>query len=668
MSIISPTDAKSVKGRLVITSLYVALMVGGVTMVYPFLVMLTGSVSNPFDYERRSALPRFLWSREDRFMRTLCTYFPPAHRASIRQLRCYFPDLPQEWQTWAQIGDDIKGSDAWARKQLKRLADPTSRAPLEAAARDYHDFVQTWNVRETILAYDQRLVAPFLRERYRTLERFNKAWEVSVDDFFQIVASEWSGEPIDQPTYVPIEDVRYADLLAFRRAYRENRFTPYLGGWDAPAGYLRPAALRFVWEDYAQEEIGKLGDWDMKSAAALPFPVPPSYSVLRISYSVINDGNSHNTQHAIRNTWLRFLKDKFPIRHVEIPVNDTHRQAFRKFLMERFRNLDYLSRLLERPTHSWDDVQLTPTIPSGALAKVWIDFVRTSVPVEEWTVRDTLPEQAFQKFALKRHGSLKAVNDAYGLNLSDIHQLRIPFGEAILVTFANREWVLTFDQTFGNYWATIDYLFHRGKAVQNTVILVVLVLLVTLTVNPLAGYALSRFRLRATEKIIVFCLATMAFPAAVSAIPGFLLLRDLGLLNTFAALVLPGAAHGMTIFLLKGFFDSLPKELYEAATIDGAPEWKIFTRISLPLVKPILAVSLLNAFMHAYNAWEWALIVCQDRKMWTVAVWTYQFYQTLGGQPFTVMAAFVLTSIPVLLVFLFCQKVILRGIILPQMK
>jgi len=160
----------------------------------------------------------------------------------------------------------------------------------------------------------------------------------------------------------------------------------------------------------------------------------------------------------------------------------------------------------------------------------------------------------------------------------------------------------------------------------------------------------------------------MAFPAAVAAIPGFLLLRDLGLLNSFAALVLPGAANGMAIFLLKGFFDSLPKELYEAATIDGAPEWQVFARITLPLVKPILAVSMLNAFLAAYNGWEWALIVCQDPRMWTVSVWTYQFYQTLTAQPYTVMAAYILNSLPVLLVFLFCQKIIMRGIVLPQMK
>ena len=244
----------------------------------------------------------------------------------------------------------------------------------------------------------------------------------------------------------------------------------------------------------------------------------------------------------------------------------------------------------------------------------------------------------------------------------------IPYRQALLTTFADREWSITLQDALGNYGAVFDHLFLRGPAVRNTLILVALAITITLTVNPLCAYALSRFRLRPTEKIIVFCLTTMAFPAAVSAIPGFLLLRDLNLLNTFAALVLPGAANGMTIFLLKGFFDSLPQELFEAATIDGASEIQVFYLVSLPLVKPILAVSMLNAFISAYAGWEWALIVCQDQRMWTVSVWTYQFSSTFATQPYVVMAAYAITSVPVLLVFLLCQKVILRGIILPQMK
>jgi multiple sugar transport system permease protein len=160
----------------------------------------------------------------------------------------------------------------------------------------------------------------------------------------------------------------------------------------------------------------------------------------------------------------------------------------------------------------------------------------------------------------------------------------------------------------------------------------------------------------------------MAFPAAVTAIPGFLLIRDLGLLNTFAALVLPGVASGMSIFILKGFFDALPRELYEAASIDGAGEWTVFRKITLPMTTPILAVNALNSFIHAYSSWEWAFLVCQKESHWTLAVWMYQMSQTFAHQPWCVMAGFVLVSIPTALVFLVCQKVILRGIVLPSVK
>ena len=653
MPIIGTADRKSAKGRAAVVGIYAMLIIGGCTMVYPFMVMVSGSLSNPFDFERRSSLPRFLWSRPDRLMRTVCSYFPPSHRGSLRQLRSFLPDVPADWKIWSQVGDDRRGSDAWARRQLARLADPAQRACLEASARDYVEFSRDWDLRETILAYDERYVAPFLRAKYKTLPALNTAWEISIDDFSKVRAAEWSGEPIDQPSYVPYVDTRYRDLLEFRQAYRENRFSRYLRRDDAPAAFLRPAAMAFVWEDYAGDA---LGESDYQALHCLPFPVPDAAAA------------------ELRELWLRFLATAFPVRHVEIRTSARRQEEYRNFLIERFRNLEYLNRLMAHeyrdwePVGEWDDLRLTSAIPDGAMAEVWMDFVKTSVPVAEWRVRRTLPEKAFQDFALQRYGGLAGVNAAYGRNLEVIEQLRLPFGEALLVTFENCELAITLDQLTTNYRTVFDYLIHRGRAVGNTVVLVALTILLTLTVNPLAGYALSRFRLRQTEKVIVFCLATTAFPAAVASIPGFLLLRDLGLLNTFAALVLPGAVNGMTIFLLKGFFDSLPIELYEAATIDGASEWQVFFTVSLPLVKPILAVSALSAFILAYNGWAWAIIVCQDPKMWTVAVWTYQFYQTLGGQPYIVMAAFIVNSVPVLIVFLFCQKIILRGIILPQMK
>ena len=87
------------------------------------------------------------------------------------------------------------------------------------------------------------------------------------------------------------------------------------------------------------------------------------------------------------------------------------------------------------------------------------------------------------------------------------------------------------------------------------------------------------------------------------------------------------------------------------------------------MMKPILAINALAAFMGAYNGWEWALIICQDQKMWTVSVWMYQANQLWSvNYPWVVTAGFVVVSIPTLLVFLFCQKIILEGIVIPQMK
>ena len=239
---------------------------------------------------------------------------------------------------------------------------------------------------------------------------------------------------------------------------------------------------------------------------------------------------------------------------------------------------------------------------------------------------------------------------------------------ALAMQFIDHGWRDFLHGSFANYRLVGEYLFLRGRAFFNTILLVVLSVLASLTVNPFAAYALSRFRLRCTEKVILFLLATMAFPAAVTAIPGFLLIRDLGLLNSFAALVLPGVASGMSIFILKGFFDALPRELYEAAMIDGAGEWTVLWRITLPMTTPILAVNALNSFIHAYSSWEWAFLVCQKASHWTLAVWMYQMSQTFAHQPWCVMAGFVLVSIPTAIVFLLCQKVILRGIVLPSMK
>jgi multiple sugar transport system permease protein len=161
-------------------------------------------------------------------------------------------------------------------------------------------------------------------------------------------------------------------------------------------------------------------------------------------------------------------------------------------------------------------------------------------------------------------------------------------------------------------------------------------------------------------------MATMAFPAEVTMIPSFLLLKKLHLLNTFWALVLPAMANGFSIFLLKGFFDSLPRELYEAAEIDGAGEWTKFWVITMSLSRPILAVLALGAFTFAYTEFMMALVIIPDPQMWTMMVWLFQL-QTFA-HPSVIYASLVIAAIPTLIIFLLCQRLIIRGIVVPVEK
>jgi multiple sugar transport system permease protein len=401
-----------------------------------------------------------------------------------------------------------------------------------------------------------------------------------------------------------------------------------------------PVGRPFLIDDY-----NRLAGSAYQHLSQIPFPLP------------------EDAPAGLRDEWLRFVRDEYPRRLVRIRVTPELQAAYQERTRQLCRTIDAYNRLTGSALTGFEQIAL----PEREDSDRWRSFV-AEVPLANLVLES--PEVAWQECLRARYGSVAAVNAAYGWSLARFEEAHLPMAEAIAVTFFNHEWSHYFWDVAGNYVTVFDYLFRRGRAFVNTVILISLTILATLTVNPLAAYALSRFRFRQGEQILLFLLATMAFPAAVSAIPAFLLMRDLHLLNTFSVLVLPGLANGLSIFILKGFFDGLPRELYEAAAIDGAKEWQILLNITLPMTTPILAVNTLNAFIQAYNSWEWALLVCQRSDYWTLAVWLYQFTRMsqLEQAPFVIMAAFVVASVPTALVFIVCQKVILRGIVIPSMK
>jgi len=276
-------------------------------------------------------------------------------------------------------------------------------------------------------------------------------------------------------------------------------------------------------------------------------------------------------------------------------------------------------------------------------------FVRSSADPSDLQVR-TL-DCLFQDWSLEQYGVADARIPAYALDQ---------------MAFSKDRGLWRFRLLTQNYLFVLDEILLHGHAMTNTLILVALMVGGALVINPLAAYALSRFRMRQTYFILLFFLSTIAFPSEVTMIPVFLQLKDFHLLNTFGALVLPTLANGFSIFLLKGFFDSLPKELYEAAELDGASEWTMFWLICMNLSKPILAVIGLNAFVVAYSTFFYALILAPDPAMWTIMVYVYQLQQNAGSA--VVYTSLIITAVPTLLIFIFCQNIILRGIVVPSEK
>lgn len=272
----------------------------------------------------------------------------------------------------------------------------------------------------------------------------------------------------------------------------------------------------------------------------------------------------------------------------------------------------------------------------------------------------------WRSFLQEKYGTIDKLNEAWHMEASSFKTTALPILEFEFAQMLKNRSKLIREYLKRNYLMVFDTLFLNGNAALNTIIYCFLSVLVHLLVNPLCAYGLSRYKPACTYKVLLFLMLPMAFPAMVLGIPQFLLIKNLGLLNTFGALILPGMASGYSIFLLKGFFDSLPKELFESASIDGASEWCIFWNIAMSLSKPILSVIALSSFTAAYANFMMAFLLCQDKSMWTMMVYLYQLQQTSSQA--VGFAALIIAAIPTLLVFIFCQNIIIRGIVVPTEK
>ncbi|SBV35983.1 ABC transporter sugar permease [uncultured Stenotrophomonas sp.] len=190
----------------------------------------------------------------------------------------------------------------------------------------------------------------------------------------------------------------------------------------------------------------------------------------------------------------------------------------------------------------------------------------------------------------------------------------------------------------------------------------------SLLLNTLAGHAFAKLRFAGRERVFQLLLAALVIPAQVAMLPLFLLMKQLGLVNTWGGVVVPALASVFGIFLVRQYARSIPDELLEAARIDGASEARIFFQIVLPMLKPVLVTLAIFTFMGAWNDFMWPLIVLTDQQHYTLPVALASLSREHIMDVEMMMAGAVITVLPVLLLFLLLQRYYMQGLLLGSVK
>ncbi|TDD07462.1 carbohydrate ABC transporter permease [Nonomuraea deserti] len=196
----------------------------------------------------------------------------------------------------------------------------------------------------------------------------------------------------------------------------------------------------------------------------------------------------------------------------------------------------------------------------------------------------------------------------------------------------------------------------------NSLIAATLHMLLVLAVSSLAAYALARLEFRGKRLMFAVIVGTLLVPGFVFLIPQFLIIDQLGWLDSLTALIVPGAAGAFGVFFLRQFFLGLPRELDEAALVEGANHWQIFTRITLPLSKPALATLAVLSFLANWNDFIWPIFVIFSPEYFTLppGLSILQGAYTIDYP--VIMAGAVLASVPVLILFALTQRYVIEGI------
>lgn len=239
--------------------------------------------------------------------------------------------------------------------------------------------------------------------------------------------------------------------------------------------------------------------------------------------------------------------------------------------------------------------------------------------------------------------------------------------EIIRVNIDQRESIERLELQFSNYTEPLER-FDFLTYLRNSVIVTSVATIITLIINSMAAFALSKYRFPGRDAVFVIIIATLMIPISVILVPVFLVITQLNMNNTLWGVIIPGAATPTGVFLLRQYMLTIPDELMDSARIDGASEWRIYWQIILPLARPALAVLAIFSVMWRWNDFLWPLIVLTRSELFTLQVGLNSFQGELQIQWHYVLAMTVLTLLPITIVFAILQRYITTGIATTGMK
>jgi multiple sugar transport system permease protein len=208
-------------------------------------------------------------------------------------------------------------------------------------------------------------------------------------------------------------------------------------------------------------------------------------------------------------------------------------------------------------------------------------------------------------------------------------------------------------------------LFQRvpfGQVILNSVLIAVVSTVFQLVTSSMAAYVFARMPFRGRGAIFVLYLATLMIPFQVLIVPLFVEMKSLGLINTYVGAILPTIASAFGVFLLRQAISTVPYELDQAATLDGAGHFRVFFQIVLPLVRPALATLAVFGFLNTWNSFLWPLIILRDPAMQTLPVALSSLQGQFSTQWDVLMAGSVVSIIPMFALYVFAQKYIVQGV------